>query len=384
MDFVWAHVFFCTLALHPRQDRAGRSRSPHAAEPSGFLSIFHPNHPFDTMIMSSDGGGTDREGTASPPHLKAASLRLILEAAPNPMVVVNGDGTMILANKAAQELFGYEAEEMVGQSVEFLVPRGARRLHDQLRSSYMDSPQARPMGAGRDLKAVGRDGREIFVEIGLSPVHTANGLLVVCTLVDIGARKRAEERLAAAAKELEGENENLREEVQTDSLTSLKSRQAFLDHLSVQLELAVRHARPLSVLILDIDRFKQYNDDFGHLAGDEVLEQVGRILKGVARRSDYVGRMGGEEMGIVLPETDREGAVVLGERFRSAIATSPWPRRPVTASIGAATVAFSEAVPRPEAPELSTILREADRALYRSKSLGRNRVTHAAELDSED
>jgi two-component system, cell cycle response regulator len=336
------------------------------------------------MITSSDGGGTDREDTTSPPHLKTASLRLILEAAPNPMVVVNVDGIMILANQAAQELFGYEAEEMVGQSVELLVPRGARRLHDQLRSSYMDSPQARPMGARRDLKAVGRDGREIFVEIGLSPVHTADGLLVVCTLVDIGARKRAEERLAAAARELEGENENLREEVQTDSLTSLKSRQAFLDHLSVQLELAVRHARPLSVLMLDIDRFKQYNDDFGHLAGDEVLEQVGRILKGVARRSDYVGRIGGEEMGIVLPETDREGAVVLGERFRSAIATSPWPRRPITASIGAATVAFSEAVPRPEAPELSTILREADRALYRSKSLGRNRVTHAAELASED
>jgi diguanylate cyclase (GGDEF)-like protein/PAS domain S-box-containing protein len=300
------------------------------------------------------------------------------------MVVVDGDGIMVLVNRAAQELFDYTAEEMVGESVELLVPRSARPLHQNLRSGYMDRPGARPMGAQRDLRALARDGREIPVEVGLSPVNTPGGILVACTLVDISARKRLEERLATAARRLEGENQRLREEVQTDSLTSLKSRQAFLDHLAGQLEMAVRHARPLSVLILDIDHFKEYNDAFGHLAGDEVLERVGRILKGAARRSDYVGRIGGEEMGIVLPETDREGSVVLGERFRAAIEASPWPRRPVTVSIGAATVGFPKAVPRPEAPEPSSILREADRALYRSKALGRNRVTHAEELDSED
>jgi diguanylate cyclase (GGDEF)-like protein/PAS domain S-box-containing protein len=392
---LWAGISpRCALGQHPSLNPFSRlpGSRPRWPIPDGGLG-FRPVTPelfttpdarFLTMIMSSNSGGTDRKSTASPPNLKTDSLRLILGAAPNPMVVVNGDGIMILANKAAQELFGYEMEEMVGQSVELLVPQGARRLHDQLRSRYMDSPQARPMGARRDLWAVGQDGRAIFVEIGLSPVHTADGLLVVCTLVDIGARKRVEERLATVAKQLEGENDKLREEVETDSLTSLKSRQAFLDHLKGQLEMAVRHARPLSVLILDIDHFKQYNDDYGHLAGDEVLEEVGRILKGVARRSDFVGRIGGEEMGIVLAETDREGAAVLGERFRSAIEASPWPRRSVTASIGAATVGFSKAVPRPEAPDLSTILKEADRALYRSKALGRNRVTHAAELASED
>jgi diguanylate cyclase (GGDEF)-like protein/PAS domain S-box-containing protein len=336
------------------------------------------------MIGNSDRVKRAPKGSDGHPRLKTDSLRLILEAAPNPMVVVDGDGIMVLANRAAQELFDYTAEEMVGQSVELLVPKASGFSHEKLRSAYMDQPEVRPMGFQRDLGAVGRDGREIPVEIGLSPVKTADGLLVVCTMVDIGGRKRLEERLATAAKRLEGENDRLREEVETDSLTSLKSRQAFLDHLAVQLELAVRHARPLSVLILDIDHFKEYNDDFGHLAGDEVLEQVGRILKGAARRSDFVGRIGGEEMGIVLSETDREGSVVLAERFRTAIEASPWPRRPVTVSIGAATVDFPKAVPRPEAPELSSILGDADRALYRSKDLGRNRVTHAAELPSDD
>ena len=335
------------------------------------------------MSTNNDGHGEDRTVLAWDPSLGPDSLRLILEAAPNPMVVVDGDGIMVLANRAAQELFDYTVEEMVGQSVELLVPRSARPLHQNLRSGYMDRPGARPMGVQRDLRALARDGREIPVEVGLSPLNTADGLLVVCTMVDIGGRKQVEERLATAARRLEGENLRLQEEVQTDSLTSLRSRQAFLDHLAVQLELAVRHARPLSVLILDIDHFKEYNDAFGHQAGDEVLEQVGRILKGAARRSDFVGRIGGEEMGIVLPETDREGSVVLGERFRTAIEVSPWPRRPVTVSIGAATVGFPKAVPRPEAPGLSSILRDADRALYRSKDLGRNRVTHATELASE-
>ena len=81
-----------------------------------------------------------------------------------------------------------------------------------------------------------------------------------------------------------------------------------MDHLFAQLEISVRHARPLSVLILDIDHFKAFNDTFGHLAGDEVLREIGRILPAAARRSDVVARLGGEEFGIILPETGREGA----------------------------------------------------------------------------
>lgn len=237
------------------------------------------------------------------------------------------------------------------------------------------------MGAKRDLRAVDRDGAVIPVEIGLNPVDTPQGLLIICSLVDISARKRTEKRLAEEAEILEREKDELLEEVETDSLTSLKSRQAFLDHLAAQLEVSVRHARPLSVLFLDVDHFKRYNDDFGHLAGDKALEQIGRILKAVARRSDYVARIGGEEIGIVLPETNRSGAIVLGERFRSAVEAAAWPLRPITVSIGATTVDFDQAVPRPEAPELSWILEQADQALYRSKDTGRNRVSHVAEMD---
>ena len=315
------------------------------------------------------------------PQLGPEVFCLAMEAAPNAMLVVKGDGTMVWVNQAAERLFGYEAEDMVGQPVEILVPTGKKRAHPRFRAGFSGDPEARPMGGMRDLFAVTRSGVEVPVEIGLSPVETPAGLMVICAIVDLTARKQAEQKLAEAGELLANRNEELLELVATDGLTSLRSRRAFMGDLTTQLEVAVRHARPLSVLILDVDHFKLYNDSFGHLAGDEVLKQVGRILLKVARRSDFVARLGGEEFGIILPETDRKGAGVLGERFRRAIERADWPNRPVTASLGAMTIEFGQVVPRPEAPGLSMILGEADRALYRSKETGRNRVTHVADMD---
>jgi len=294
--------------------------------------------------------------------------RLAMEAAPNPMLVVEGSGAIALVNEAAEELLGYSESELVGESLELLVPEGSRVAHRRYREDFARQAQARRMGALRDLRIVARDGSEIPVEIGLNPVRTSQGrFMVVCSIVDLSGRKEREE--------------DLLEMTLTDGLTSLRNRGAFMDHLSAQMEVAVRHARPLSVLILDIDHFKRYNDDFGHLAGDEVLRQVAEILEHVARRSDFVARIGGEEFGIILPETDREGAGVLAERFREAIDKASWPRRPVTASIGATTVSFEQAVPRPDPPERSELLREADEALYRAKERGRNQVAHTAGED---
>ena len=311
-------------------------------------------------------------------------FRLAMEHAPSPMLIVRADGIILVVNDAAVRLFGYESRELVGRSVETLVPRGFRSAHRGYRDEFMAHPHPRAMGEERDLMAVGKNGLEIPVEVGLSPVDTPEGPLVVCGIVDLSARKRAEQNMAEVAELLGKKNRHLLELVTTDGLTSLKSRRAFQDHLDANLEMAVRNARPLSVLILDIDFFKDYNDTHGHLAGDEILRQVGEILRTVARRSDFVARLGGEEFGIILLETGEEGARVLAERFRAAIEDADWPRREITVSLGATTLEFEQVVPRPSAPSFSAILREADRALYRSKETGRNRVTHAADLESWD
>jgi diguanylate cyclase (GGDEF)-like protein/PAS domain S-box-containing protein len=310
-------------------------------------------------------------------------FRLAVEISPAPTVVVREDGTILMANRAAEALFGYKAPDLVGRPVELLLPSGLRPRHRQHRQDYLNQPETRPMGAMRDLEAITRDGSRVPVEVGLSPFQSPSGVMVICAVVDLRGRKETEAELADRAAHLAERNEELVDLVTTDSLTGLKNRRAFMDTLMTTVEVSVRNARSFSVLIVDLDHFKGFNDDFGHLEGDEVLKTVAGVLTRVARRSDLVARIGGEELGIILPETDADGASVLAERFRFAIEEVDWPRRPVTASIGATTVNFHRAVPRPEPPDLSTILTQADRALYRSKDRGRNCVTHARELAGE-
>jgi diguanylate cyclase (GGDEF)-like protein len=131
---------------------------------------------------------------------------------------------------------------------------------------------------------------------------------------------------------------------------------------------------------VDIDHFKVYNDEHGHLAGDEVLRVFGRTITATARRSDLVARMGGEEFVIAMPDTDAEGARRLAERARSALEGGVWPRKPLTASFGVATITPDDADTANVGSIVSALLSAADAALYHSKRSGRNRTTHAADL----
>ena len=122
-------------------------------------------------------------------------LRFVVEAAPNAMIMVKSDGAIILVNPQTERLFGYSREELIGQPVDILVPERFRGSHPAHRTEFFVAPQARPMGAGRDLFARRKDGSEVLVEIGLNPIHTQEGLLVLTAIVDITERKRAEEAL---------------------------------------------------------------------------------------------------------------------------------------------------------------------------------------------
>jgi diguanylate cyclase (GGDEF)-like protein/PAS domain S-box-containing protein len=174
---------------------------------------------------------------------------------------------------------------------------------------------------------------------------------------------------------LEEANARLELLAATDGLTRLKNRRAFQEKLAEEFERAARDATPLSLLLLDVDRFKQFNDDFGHPAGDSVLRGVALLLEETARSTDFVARYGGEEFAVLLPNTDEEGAVVLGERFRAAVMEAEWKHAAITISVGAATMA-----PGADGAEL---IDEADAALYESKRSGRNCVRHAAQLQRD-
>jgi diguanylate cyclase (GGDEF)-like protein len=162
----------------------------------------------------------------------------------------------------------------------------------------------------------------------------------------------------------------------TDALTGLPNSREVQDTLKRMTAQASRTVSPLAALLLDLDHFKQINDTYGHAAGDDVLAAVGAAMRATIRASDFVGRYGGEEFVILLPDTGREAAELAAEKLRSAIATTTVSgvTRPITASIGLAVLPD-------DAGESVALLRQADRALYAAKSNGRNRVEVAGRGD---
>jgi PAS domain S-box-containing protein len=127
-------------------------------------------------------------------------FRAAVESSPSGVVMIDRNGTILLINREIERLFGYAKQELLGQSIEMLVPREVRPRHPDLRSDFFTHPQTRSMGAGRDLHGVRKDGVEIPVEIGLNPIATTEGVLVLASVVDISARKRAEARFRAAVE----------------------------------------------------------------------------------------------------------------------------------------------------------------------------------------
>lgn len=234
-------------------------------------------------------------------------------------------------------------------------------------------------------------GGMLWVSVNSKPLFLPGSDLpisVVATFSDITERRRHEDLiqqqivqikdytvvLEAQKMELEAVNAELETLALRDGLTGPSNRRAFGQRVALEMGRAVRYGLPLSLLLLDVDHFKEYNDTFGHVAGDDVLKTLSQVLHTQGRETDFFARYGGEEFVIILPHTDSTGALTLAERLRIAIADAPWPARPVTASIGAATL-----LPSMEAED--DLVSAADRALYAAKAAGRNRVIHALSLD---
>ncbi|MGA2079176.1 MAG: GGDEF domain-containing protein [Holophaga sp.] len=156
-----------------------------------------------------------------------------------------------------------------------------------------------------------------------------------------------------------------------DPLTGLSNRRSALEELQGWFDLSRRHQRPLSVIMCDLDHFKEVNDTLGHGAGDRVLEEFGQRVKDTLRTTDLAGRIGGEEFLLILPETDLEGALLLAERMRTAAGGEPFQMAlgplQVTCSLGVAQR-------NSEDRDAGTLLARADGALYSAKRAGRNQV----------
>jgi diguanylate cyclase (GGDEF)-like protein len=159
----------------------------------------------------------------------------------------------------------------------------------------------------------------------------------------------------------------------TDSLTGLLNRRYFQERLAEEVDRSTRHSKPLSLMMIDADHFKQYNDNNGHPAGDKALVMIARCLRDGVRAIDVVSRFGGEEFAVILPETRKDEALEIGERLRQGVESVYFPGEEslpggcLTVSIGVASFAD-------DARDLKSLIQRADRALYQAKARGRNTI----------
>nr|WP_229511184.1 MULTISPECIES: sensor domain-containing diguanylate cyclase [unclassified Massilia] len=235
------------------------------------------------------------------------------------------------------------------------------------------------------IVAVGRTKEELLAAWGRSTTLLGGAVLLICASFALLAKKlirqiiirdRLDQTLRARSDDLQQHNAGLHLLAHTDRLTGIANRLRFDQVLDLELKRAQRGEACLSLILLDVDYFKKYNDRYGHPAGDTVLREVGRVLsEQVVRAGDLAARYGGEEFAAVLPGTGRSGAIAVAERIREAIlaleiAHADAPDGWLTASLGVATV---DAGPSPRFKPTDLIER-ADRQLYAAKGSGRNRV----------
>ncbi len=299
----------------------------------------------------------------------------IFEYTPDALLVIDPAGRITLANAQAESLFGYDRSELIGQPIEILVPARFAGSHVQHRARFLAETHSRPMGAASELSARRKDGSELPVDIMLSPMIVQGNHLVLCVVRDITERKAAQDELARQTAELRQLHAELELLAKHDGLTGLYNWRAFYEHTGQMLKTAQRRCESATLLILDLDHFKQINDSYGHAEGDRVLQAVAATLKATARQTDIVARHGGEEFAVAALGLSEAESLVAAERLRSAIAAIENLKCPITASIGVATLEPG-APPQEPSRLLAELLDQADQALYAAKRNGRNQVCH--------
>lgn len=290
-----------------------------------------------------------------------------------PTFVLDMQGKVLIWNRACERLTGMPAAGVLGTDQHwrcfYSLPRPT--LADLvLHGRQADAPQLydqhlRRSSDGSSLTAenwcdMPRLGLRRYLAADASPIFDSTGQLVavVETLRDLTDEKQAQIALEQLATR--------------DGLTGLANRRCFDQTLQAEWQRASRQQQPISLLMVDVDNFKQYNDAYGHLGGDECLQRIAGAVASEMRANDLVARYGGEEFAVILPNQALKGAAIVAERVRCRVEQLQLPNlgaQFVTVSIGAAT-----ALPAPESGTCDLIA-TADAALYRAKHMGRNRIS---------
>ncbi len=261
--------------------------------------------------------------------------------------VVNKDGKIKEASTALCVSSGYSQEELLHMSSQLLVVPDYLDRRQEAISKVLNGETWQG-----ELQFLRKNGTTFWVFVYLDPMQGADGDIVGyrSTATDITEKKL------------------IQQISETDGLTGIANRNKLDSALGKEWERYLRYGQEFSLILFDLDHFKKINDEFGHLEGDQVLIRVAKLVETLVRKIDTIGRWGGEEFLIIVPQTDRESAVLVAEKIRTAIAAMEdvvWQR--ITASFGVATA-------QPEMADSEVLLRLADKALYQAKENGRNQV----------
>lgn len=263
-----------------------------------------------------------------------------------------------------QSLLGWSADSWVS------VEDWATRMHPDDRDcsvNYCISQSKEGLDHEMDYRALTADGDYVWIRDVVHVIRENDEVVsLVGFMFDISERKKNEEELLRLKKELEILSYQ-------DSLTGIANRRMFDQVLQRQWASAIREQQALSLIILDIDEFKKYNDHYGHSKGDEALQQVAQKIQKVLRASDLAARFGGEEFVVLLPETTAQSACIVAERIRASVEAVQIPHAQasaapyVTISLGVGSITPSSE------DEMHEFIRTVDAELYRAKNEGRNR-----------
>ena len=277
------------------------------------------------------------------------------------------------ANPAADKLLGTDNSQFIGKTIEEAFPA---LIQTEVPERYRDTAEK---GIPWSTEQIAYDDKQITGAFDVRAFQTTPGNMVAI-FSDITERKQAEVELQHTKEGLEAANRELQTALalqqqlaHTDSLTGINNRRNLYELAEHEFDIAIRYRQPLSVIMFDIDHFKQVNDTFGHTVGDQILQRVTQVARAELRSADVIGRYGGEEFVVILPMTNAKKAYPLAERIRMGVAAMRLPTEKgdaaVTLSIGIVEMAHEG-----QTESIEVMIRYADEAMYTAKQAGRNRT----------
>jgi len=288
---------------------------------------------------------------------RAAELRAILDNAHDAFIALDPGGVVRDWNLQAEKLLGWKRSEVIGQPLAaMMLPAPLRRAYERDMRLLTDSADGAASVLSRrvELMLHNRAGQELPVEVSLAYVPRSNGHLFIAFLHDISERKQ----LFASMEEM----------ALRDTLTGLPNRRALMKTLPEALQRANRSGQACAVFFLDLDRFKQVNDRYGHEEGDELLRQFAQRVRGAVRKTDTVGRLAGDEFIVILEMLANDGAAQdAADKLLPAL-SQPFVLKTTTVTLSAS---LGIAIHHPDDPQdIEMLLGRADRAMYRHKQQG--------------